>query len=136
MQSAAFVPFFISSAKMIVCQYTTQPWLHRSTIFLQARSQRPCSPQHKPAAVIDSTALHGAAPVLHEAPDQAAGSQPPAAEEADEDEPETMPLLARRVMAGRQSIIPGHQKVGAEQDILIIFSTGMDLQASHGACAP
>ncbi|KAA6419896.1 MAG: Serine threonine kinase [Trebouxia sp. A1-2] len=76
----------------------------------QARSQRPCSPQQRPAAVTTSSASHGAAPVLHEAPDQAAGSQPPAAEEADEDEPETMPLLARRVMAGRQSIIPGHQR--------------------------
>ncbi|KAL0032168.1 hypothetical protein WJX77_008646 [Trebouxia sp. C0004] len=76
----------------------------------QARSQRPCSPQHRAAAVTASTALHGAAPVLHEASDQAAGRQLPAVEEADEDEPETMPLLARRVMAGRQSIIPGHQK--------------------------
>jgi len=64
--------------------------------------------------------------VLHEAPDQAAGRQPPAAEEADEDEPETMPLLARRVMAGRQSIIPGHQKVDIEQDIQIIFLSGVD----------
>ncbi len=102
-------------------------------MFLQARSQRPSSPQHRPAALTASTALHGAAPVLHEAPDQAAGSQLPAAEEADEDEPDTMPLLARRVMAGRQSIIPGHQKVYVQKDIIITFSNGVDLQASHGA---
>ncbi len=55
--------------------------------------------------------------MLHEAPEQAAGSQTPATEEADEEEPETMPLLARKVMAGRQSIIPGHQKVHGQQDI-------------------
>ena len=34
-----------------------------------------------------------------------------AEEAADEDEPETLPLLARRVMAGRQSIVPAHAKV-------------------------
>lgn len=33
----------------------------------------------------------------------------PAAEEADDEEPETLPLLARRVMAGRQSIVPHHK---------------------------
>jgi len=71
--------------------------------------------------------------MLHEAPEQAAGSQTPATEEADEEEPETMPLLARKVMAGRQSIIPGHQKVHVQQDIWIISSDGLDLQASHGA---
>ena len=84
---------------------------------LQARSRSPCPPQHRPAALTASTALHGAAPMLHEAPEQAAGSQTPATEEADEEEPETMPLLARKVMAGRQSIIPGHQKVHGQQDI-------------------
>ena len=32
------------------------------------------------------------------------------AEDDDEDDPETLPLLAKRVMAGRQSIVPGHSK--------------------------
>lgn len=82
---------------------------HEAAMMLQVRPQESRSPQHRSAGVTGSTALHAAVPALHQA--SAAASQPAAAEEADEDEPETMPLLARKVMAGRQSIIPGHPKV-------------------------
>lgn len=81
---------------------------------LQARSGKIPAPQEaQHAAATHSAAVSVAAPMSNStsAAAQAAASQAAAAEEADEDEPQTMPLLARRVMAGRQSIIPGHSKV-------------------------
>ena len=91
-------------------QYMLQRNAHEAAVMLQVRPQESRSPQHRSAGVAGPTALHAAVPVLHQA--SAAASRPAVAEEeADEEEPETMPLLARRVMAGRQSIIPGHPKV-------------------------
>ena len=86
---------------------SSPPALYCSFVTTQARSTRSSSEQHPALGTTPATAVVAAV----QSTTSASADANAAAEEADEEEPETMPLLARRVMAGRQSIVPGHSKV-------------------------